>query len=44
MIITLKKNTPNQEVDHLIQQFESQNLKLPEKITMYLVWSVTLHN
>ena len=28
MIITLKKNTPNQEVDHLIQQFESQNLKV----------------
>ena len=26
MIITLKKNTPNQEVDHVIQQFESQNL------------------
>lgn len=28
MIITLKKNTPNQEVEKLIQQFENQNLKV----------------
>ena len=28
MIITLKKNTPNNEVDKLVQQFENQNLKV----------------
>ncbi len=28
MIITLKKNTPNQEVEKLVQQFENQNLKV----------------
>ena len=41
MIITLKKNTPNQEVDHLIQQFESQNLKVSLGDTVRII---TTHN